>query len=363
VNWERTGQPGIYKRDGTRGRAYRVFYRDAADVQHSRNFKTWQEAKYFKARVSQRRPDATVRGALTLGQVYEHQAAERQYAEETLSVRRSAWKHLERYAGRPIDKITPRIVDEILAPIKAKPGMHRKVRSLLSTLMGYAIEKNWITSNPVSRPPKKRTRAEKLADRPQSDGKKYLSNEELARFEDAIAPRYAAMVELMARVGLRPGEAMALTVGKFDPLRRTLVIDTSLSGFTKTGESRTLTLPSPIVETLVEHLARFSDPRKADALMFTTDHGYRLNPERFRSHAWLSACRQSGIDLTPNQLRHTAASFAISTGANVYDVMKMLGHSKASITLDTYAELFEGQHDRFVDKYGEAILAARSSVR
>jgi integrase len=215
----------------------------------------------------------------------------------------------------------------------------------------------------VSRPPKKRTRAEKLADRPQSDGKKYLSNEELARFEDAIAPRYAAMVELMARVGLRPGEAMALTVGKFDPLRRTLVIDTSLSGFTKTGESRTLTLPSPIVETLVEHLARFSDPRKADALMFTTDHGYRLNPERFRSHAWLSACRQSGIDLTPNQLRHTAASFAISTGANVYDVMKMLGHSKASITLDTYAELFEGQHDRFVDKYGEAILAARSSVR
>jgi integrase len=46
------------------------------------------------------------------------------------------------------------------------------------------------------------------------------------------------------KFGLRPGEAYALRVGKFDPLKRTLFIDTSTSGDTKTGEARTVVLPS-----------------------------------------------------------------------------------------------------------------------
>ena len=36
-----------------------------------------------------------------------------------------------------------------------------------------------------------------------------------------------------------------------------------------------------------------------------------------------------------------AASLAISAGANVKAVQRMLGHASASMTLDVYAELFE----------------------
>jgi integrase len=42
--------------------------------------------------------------------------------------------------------------------------------------------------------------------------------------------------------------------------------------------------------------------------------------------------RQPG--LLPNDLRHTAAAFAVAHGANVYDGQNMLGHAKPSITLD-----------------------------
>jgi integrase len=37
--------------------------------------------------------------------------------------------------------------------------------------------------------------------------------------------------------------------------------------------------------------------------------------------------------ITPYDLRHTAASLAISAGANVKAVQRMLGHAKASMTL------------------------------
>lgn len=45
--------------------------------------------------------------------------------------------------------------------------------------------------------------------------------------------------------------------------------------------------------------------------------------------------------LTPHDLRHTAASLAVSAGANVKAVQRMLGHASAAMTLDTYADLFD----------------------
>ncbi|MFE7423782.1 tyrosine-type recombinase/integrase [Rhodococcus sp. NPDC057529] len=43
--------------------------------------------------------------------------------------------------------------------------------------------------------------------------------------------------------------------------------------------------------------------------------------------------------VTAHDLRHTAASPAISAGANVKAVQKMLGHKSAARTLDVYADL------------------------
>ena len=48
---------------------------------------------------------------------------------------------------------------------------------------------------------------------------------------------------------------------------------------------------------------------------------------------------------TAHALRHTAASLAISAGANVKVVQRMLGHSSAAMTLDVYADLFDTDLD------------------
>ena len=49
--------------------------------------------------------------------------------------------------------------------------------------------------------------------------------------------------------------------------------------------------------------------------------------------------------LTPHELRHTAASLAVSAGANVKAVQRMLGHASAAVTLDVYADLFDDDLD------------------
>ena len=58
--------------------------------------------------------------------------------------------------------------------------------------------------------------------------------------------------------------------------------------------------------------------------------------------------------------RHTAASLAISSGANVKAVKRMLGHASAAMTLDTYGDLFDDDLDAVAVALGKA--AAESSV-
>jgi integrase len=43
--------------------------------------------------------------------------------------------------------------------------------------------------------------------------------------------------------------------------------------------------------------------------------------------------------LVPHGLRHTTASLAISAGANVKVVQRLLGHATAAMTLDRYGHL------------------------
>jgi integrase len=49
-------------------------------------------------------------------------------------------------------------------------------------------------------------------------------------------------------------------------------------------------------------------------------------------------------------LRHTCASLLIAQGASVKAVQAQLGHTTASITLDTYGHLFPSEMDTFGDR-------------
>lgn len=47
----------------------------------------------------------------------------------------------------------------------------------------------------------------------------------------------------------------------------------------------------------------------------------------------------------PHELRHTAASLAIASGADLKVVQQMLGHKSATMTLDLYGHLFGDRLD------------------
>lgn len=55
--------------------------------------------------------------------------------------------------------------------------------------------------------------------------------------------------------------------------------------------------------------------------------------------------RRRPLGLTYHDLRHTAASLMVSSGANVKAIQNQLGHASAAMTLDVYADLFDDDLD------------------
>lgn len=70
------------------------------------------------------------------------------------------------------------------------------------------------------------------------------------------------------------------------------------------------------------------------------------------------ALDDAGLErMTIHDLRHTAASLAIASGANVKAVQRMLGHASAAMMLDVYADLFDD-----VDVVSDALDRARAAA-
>jgi integrase len=98
----------------------------------------------------------------------------------------------------------------------------------------------------------------------------------------------------------------------------------------------------PLPEFLLSYLARQCEGRARDDPLFPGDDGRHLRRPHPVSGWFAKAGAESGVPrTTPYDLRHSAASLAVSAGANVNPVQKMLGHASAAMTLDIYADLFD----------------------
>jgi len=219
-------------------------------------------------------------------------------------------------------------------------GTVRKVHRVLSLILDAAMADAMIGRNPA--------RGIRLP-RQVASPPRFLGGEQLGRLVDAAGP-HGDEIALLAVTGLRFGEFAALRVGDFDVTRRRLMIRASVSvvGSTmvwttpKTHRTREVSVPPSLVPALLSRC----DGRPADAVIFTSANGQVLRLNNWRRRVFAPACENAGIaGLRPHDLRHTAASLAVRSGANVKVVQRMLGHASAAMTLDVYSGLFDDDLD------------------
>ncbi len=190
----------------------------------------------------------------------------------------------------------------------------------------------------------------------------YLSHEQV----DALAEHageYRLAVLFLAYTGVRFGELAALRVQRIDLLRRRATITEAVTevrgravfSTPKNHQSRQVAIPNFLIDDLAAHLAG----RAPEDFVFSAPRGGVLRLRNFRRQGFEPAAAQAGLPgLTPHALRHTAASLAIASGANVKVVQSMLGHKSATMTLDLYGHLFDDQ----LDEVASALDSARAAA-
>lgn len=149
------------------------------------------------------------------------------------------------------------------------------------------------------------------------------------------------MVLTLTYTGLRSSEATGLRVRSVNRLRKRFVIEENAVmigydihvGTPKTHEKRSVPYPDRLGP-MIEQACSNKGP---DGLLLGDGVNHMRNSG---NQGWFANAvkRAQAIDpsiprLTPHDLRYTAASLAISSGANVKAVQRMLGHASAAMTL------------------------------
>ncbi|WP_346282230.1 site-specific integrase [Pseudonocardia sp.] len=210
---------------------------------------------------------------------------------------------------------------------------------VLKRVLDLAVRDAAIAVNPCS------LRSARLPKRPVTD-RPVLSPGEVQALARAM-PHGSdrVLVKVLAHVGLRIGEALALRWTDVDLDRKTLTVrqsveDTSgkvIVGPTKTYATRTVTLPNALVADLGDGLERSS------FLVFPNRLGGYRRYRNWRRDHWDKACEASGVKALPHDLRATCALLLIDSGASPKDVQQHLGHEDVNTTLRLYARVRPGR--------------------
>jgi integrase len=356
--------PSIEKRATVAGHSWYARYRTLDGKQRSKTFRRKVDAERFltEAESSKHRGSFVDprRGSVTVGT----------WADGWLAAQADlAPKTRERYEGIisrhirprwgkvPLSLVTHAEVQRWLTGLELAPASVRKVHRVLSMVLAYAVKDGRLAVNPAAGVSLPRVRHAE---------KRFLTHAQVHQLADACG-EYRLVVLFLAYTGLRWGEMAALRVSRIDFLRRRALIAESVTpvkgvmtfGPTKGHERREVPLPRFLLEDLAQHVAG----KKPDDLVFTGMRGAALRYPVFQRAALNQACERLGIPrLTPHELRHTAASLAIASGADIKVVQQMLGHKSAVMTLDQYGHLFPDRLDVVADAMDVARTAALAGV-
>lgn len=333
--------------------AWRVrVIRDGKTVE-SASFPTLREAKTFDAarRTQVRRPDWVdpAAGKVTVGSVAEEWlASRRNVAPLTLDTDRSAWERLvgPTFASRQVAKVVPADISTWLGELAGRgvaPSSRRRALSVLRGVLAHAVADHRIAASPAIGVKAPRGGARRAG--------QALTAEQLRTLLSEL-PEYCRPPTLaMGLMGLRVSEMAGLTCGDVMSTPHGLgvrahrsISQRPIGGATVVGDMkshRARLVPVPkILEEWVLARAASAPP---DAPLFPTNAGGHWTRGNFAKRSgWYEARRRAGVpNLRIHDLRHTAATFMLSAGADVLSVSRVLGHSTPTLTLSLYGHVVD----------------------
>jgi integrase len=343
----------------------------------------------FYAEREKLRDEKLAKAPETLGELYDEwmkNHVAKQLRPKTAEFYGGLWKnHIAQYGRSKIKTFSVKMLNEILdaaVPKKQlkKDGKPRKsdnntgdrlrkaVYVLLRALFGKAVQWGYIDTNPCLR-----------IDTPQYHAKEkeiYALKEisSIINLVDLEKPKYQAIFYFAAFCGMRRGEIVGLQWDSIDFDAMTIEIKqaatrtkgATVEGKTKAKQSnRLLTLPEAIQPMLkkirveqAETQLSLGEKWHDGNYIFTQQDGSLMCVDTPSN--WWTKMRSKYPELPQNKtlhtLRHTMATYMITSGVPVSTVSGALGHAQQSTTLNIYSKVVKDAKKEAMQNYETLIL-------
>ena len=235
-----------------------------------------------------------------------------------------------------IRDITAKDIDNFLERMVYNQFSTKTIRdqaSISRMIFRYAIVNGYISSNPAEyiKPPKGKPKQERQP----------LTYEEMIRVENGILHDFGFLAFFLLYTGLRKGEALALTYGDIDMKNNKIKINKSLEHIgnrpnVKTPKTESGNRIVPLPEIIKNMLPK----NKKNSDIVFSQNGTYMRKSYFRKH-WIKYCKDTGLNATPHQFRHTYATFLFECGITEKDAQVILGHSDIVLTHNIYTHVRE----------------------
>jgi len=220
------------------------------------------------------------------------------------------------------------------------------LRSLLSKIMGTAVEWNFLSDN--------RVRGTKMPERSLKRPHRFFSLDEVRRLIAASDEPVRTIVLLAVMTGLRIGEILALRWGRINLAAGTLrVEETCYKGTFGSPKTRASRREVPLAPAVVQALQaqRVSCRDTADgALVFATRQGTPLAAKNLLRRQLRPASQKAGLgSIDWHCLRHTHGTLLHEQGTPLRVAQAQLGHSQMTTTLQIYTHASGSAQKQAVD--------------
>ncbi|MDL2224638.1 site-specific integrase [Eubacteriales bacterium OttesenSCG-928-M02] len=260
----------------------------------------------------------------------------------SLSPYRVAKNHvLGRLGDMPIKDITPAIIKALVDDYAAMGYAYATVSKLLLVLrqiFTLAVFEGDIEANPallVTVP----------AGLPKT--KRGLPLEkDIATIKQSLKVPFGLFPFFILYTGCRRGEALALLHNDIDREAKTVYVNKSLYWEstvprikipkTEAGK-RTIVIPQALMDVLPK-----GKPRSP---LFSDENGNYLDRSHYDTF-WGRYRKETGIQLTPHQLRHAYATALYEAGIDEKAAQSLMGHASVSITRDIYTHISNARNEQ-----------------
>lgn len=208
----------------------------------------------------------------------------------------------------------------------------------LSTLLGYAVEREYITKNPalgVQKP--QETRCERFL-----SPREILALQTTLEYAEGAQPKAVSILRLLLLTGCRYNEIAQLRWSEVDLHTETITLQKGKNGPRNVYISRA-------ASDVLRKIAMVPD--RTFVFPATKGDAHYQGTRKI----WQALRRDVGLeDVRIHDLRHTFASTALATGASLEEIAKLLGHAEIRTTA-RYAHLANSAVRAAANRVGEAV--------